>query len=273
MIDSHCHFWKYEQEQYPWISEDMPVLKQDRLPLDYPFSKIESIIAVQARCDEKENDFLLNLAKKYKKVIGIVAWLDFCAKNVDERIEFYKQNPFILGFRHIVQDEKNPSEFLQRKDFNIGIKSLQGKDISYDVLVKQKDLASAVKFCARHDKAKLILDHLAKPNFQNDESFSLWQKAMKELAKMPHVFVKFSGVPLEAKINSKEEEIFRYWKSALDIFGANRCLWGSDWSVSALAHSPQELMSLWEDFSKSLSEDEKRSIESQSSKIAYNIKD
>lgn len=32
MIDSHIHFWHYQAEEFPWIGNDMPILKQDFLP-------------------------------------------------------------------------------------------------------------------------------------------------------------------------------------------------------------------------------------------------
>lgn len=249
MIDAHIHFWRYVPADYPWISADMPALRRDFLPDNEALRDVSTMVAVQARGTLAENDFLLGLKRDYPQVAAVVGWLDFCAPDIGERLEQYA--PQLAGFRHIVQDEPDPGAFLARSDFNRGIRALQQQDGVYDVLVKQRDLEAASAFCARHDRAPLILDHLGKPDFARP--FAVWRKSMRELAAMDHVAVKLSGLPLEAGRDADFADLRPYWAEALELFGASRCLWGSDWPVSRLAHTDAEVRALWQAFAASLS--------------------
>lgn len=273
MIDSHVHFWHYDAAAYPWIAPEMDVLRCDRLPTDMDMRchGINGCIAVQARCDEAENAFLLDLATRHDEVLAVVGWLDFTAENIDERLESHAHLTAICGYRHIVQDEPDPSLFLARPDFNRGIQRLQRRGITYDVLVQQKDLDAAVQFCAKHDKAPLVIDHLAKPVFGNHEQRKHWQQAVKELTAMEHVAVKLSGVLLEAGKEAGLSDVSPYWSDALEWFGAGRCLWGTDWPVSLLGHQYSEILDVWQQFATQLSAAERADVEEGTARRVYRL--
>ena len=63
IIDSHQHFWNYNEQRDTWINESMEILKKDFLPHDLePIlkqNKIDGCIAVQADQSEEETEFLL----------------------------------------------------------------------------------------------------------------------------------------------------------------------------------------------------------------------
>ena len=275
MIDSHVHFWHYDAAAYPWIAPEMDALRRDRLPddMDMQSHGIRGCIAVQAQCDEVENAFLLDLATRHDEVLAVVGWLDFCADDIDDRLDAYEHMQELCGYRHIVQDEPDPALFLARTNFNRGIKRLQQRGINYDVLVQQKDLNAAVQFCARHDKAQLVIDHLAKPVFGDSEQRRHWQQAMKELAAMEHVAVKLSGVLLEAGADAGLDDVLPYWSDALECFGARRCLWGSDWPVSLLGHEYSEVLDVWQQFAAQLSAAERADAEEQTARRVYRLEE
>ena len=65
-IDTHQHFWKYDEENCGWMDERMDVLKQDYLPghlkAEIQASGIDGVISVQARQSIQETEWLLELA-------------------------------------------------------------------------------------------------------------------------------------------------------------------------------------------------------------------
>ncbi|MDO5090921.1 MAG: amidohydrolase family protein [Cardiobacteriaceae bacterium] len=269
MIDAHIHFWRYAAADYPWITADMPMLRRDFLPDDEALAATPAMVAVQARGCLAENDFLLALMRDYPQVAAAVGWLDFCAADIDARLDEYA--PPLAAFRHIVQDEPDPSAFLARADFNRGIRALQQRSGVYEVLVRQRDLDAARAFCARHDRAPLILDHLGKPDFS--WPFAAWRQGMRELAAMDHVAVKLSGLPLEAGREADFAEMRPYWAEALELFGAGRCLWGSDWPVSRLAHEDDAVRGLWQRFAASLSASERHAVTHATAARLYDLED
>ncbi len=96
-IDSHHHFWNYSPEAYPWIGDDMRVLKRDFAPADLkPLLDehgITGVVSVQARAEEAENDFLLKQAVAHDWILGVVGWLDLSAPDAPEKVARFAERP------------------------------------------------------------------------------------------------------------------------------------------------------------------------------------
>ena len=101
-IDSHQHFWKYKQEEYAWISDQMNLLKRDHLPAEL-FSILtnagyDGSIAVQARQSLKETDWLLKLASENDFIKAVVGWVNLFSENIDEQLSNYKLNRKLINY-------------------------------------------------------------------------------------------------------------------------------------------------------------------------------
>ena len=107
-LDSHQHFWRYSVEKYPWMKAEWPI-RRDFLPPDLApllaAAELDSSIAVQARQELAENDFLLGLADRHPVVKGVVGWVDLRSPQVDEQLRTFAAHPKAVGVRHVVQDE------------------------------------------------------------------------------------------------------------------------------------------------------------------------
>ncbi len=149
IIDSHQHFWIYSTVRDAWIDESMKILQRDFLPEHLsPILNELSItgtIAVQADQSEVETNFLLNFAEKNKWVLGVVGWVDFQSRNIEERLEHFSTFKKLKGFRHIVQAEPDEN-FLLNEKFQNGISLLKKYNFTYDILIYPNQLPAAVKF-------------------------------------------------------------------------------------------------------------------------------
>lgn len=83
-IDSHQHFWHYNQHTHSWITDEMSVIRKDFLPSDLmPLlaeNNIDGTVAVQADQSEKETEFLLSLAEENNFIKAVVGWTDLCGE-------------------------------------------------------------------------------------------------------------------------------------------------------------------------------------------------
>ncbi|MCP2039878.1 L-fuconolactonase [Neisseria sp. HSC-16F19] len=276
MIDTHIHFWRYRAADYPWISDAMPALKQDLLPEHIaPQAQalgVQAAVAVQARCDMAENDFLLQLAAEHEWVCGVVGWLDFTAADVADTLASYAGEPWMKGWRHLVQDEPNPAQYWARADFQRGVQAAQQAGFSYDLLCHQADLAAVADFARRCDGGWLVLDHLGKPQFGRPQAFAAWQEQMAQLAALPHVAVKISGLVTEYGPGATAADLYAHVDTVLELFGAGRVMWGSDWSVCALSgHDYAQVHSHWQDFRFGLSADERAAAEYGNAQRIYRL--
>lgn len=237
-IDAHQHFWHYAAADYPWIGPGMAALARDHLPADLAPAlaarEFDGCIAVQARSSRAETDFLLALAERHEFVRGVVGWLDLCAPDAPTAVAGLARQPRLRGLRHIVQDEPD-DQFLARPDFRRGVAALAAHDLVYDVLIHPRHLRAAAAFCAALPDVRFVLDHLAKPCIARGEH-QPWADELRQLARLPNVHCKVSGLVTEARWHAWRQDDFTFYlDTALAAFGPERLLFGSDWPVCLLA--------------------------------------
>lgn len=246
-IDTHQHYWRYQAEDFPWISEAMPVLRQDCMPLDCAAAmraaEVDQVVAVQARTLAAETDFLLQVAAHNPEVVGVVGWADLGAADLEQRLEQWGVNPVFKGLRHILQDEPDVDAWVNDPAINSGLRAVQKRGLVYDVLVFGHQLPRVTEFCARHDQHWLVLDHAGKPALRNwAHTADDWCEYIREVAGLPHVMCKLSGVVTETDwrghvgVTSDDAKIIMScFDQALKAFGPQRLMFGSDWPVCQLA--------------------------------------
>ena len=272
-LDSHQHFWKYSPQQHNWIDDSMVSLKRDFLPNDLEphliENKIEACVVVQADQSEKETEFLLELATQYEFIKGVVGWVDLRAKNVEERLQFYSQNQYFKGVRHIVQSEKQ--DFLLDPAFQNGIGKLGNLNLTYDLLIYPHQIEAAIKLVSQFPNQKFVLDHLAKPNIKNGK-IDPWKNQIQRLAQFSNVSCKISGMVTEADhVQWKPSDFIPYLDIVFDAFGENRILFGSDWPVCLLAASYQEVYQLITDYTANFSLEQRDKLFGANAERFYNI--
>ena len=277
MLDTHHHLWSYNTDDYPWIPANTPLAQNQLLAeLEEVTSAagVTGTIAVQARQIIEESTSLLKIADQSDLIRGIVGWLPLVSENVEEDLEHFSDHPKFVGIRHVLQDE--PDEYFLRNDFHRGLSKLPAHDLRYDILLYQDQIPVATKLIDRQPELGMIIDHIAKPKAQNGRIEAEWRSGMKELAKRENILgVKFSGLATEF---SDEDEvdpstIRAYFEETLEIFGAERVMFGTDWPVCLLRlASYQEWSDTVIGLTSSLSVDEKDLILHKNGETAYQLK-
>jgi L-fuconolactonase len=263
-LDAHQHFWRYRAQDYPWIDERHGALRRDFSPHDLkPLLDqhgIAGCIAVQARQSLDETDTLLALAEQHPWIVGVVGWVDLRAPDLERQLEQRAESEKLVGIRHLIQDEPSPSLFMQDPAFARGVRLLQARGLTYDLLIKDADLHAATDFCKRHDEHQLVLDHLGKPDLSQEDPIA-WADRIAPLAALPHVSCKLSGLITEADWQQwRPVELLPYVYLALELFGPQRLMFGSDWPVCQLAGTYSDVHRLFESALRELSADEQAAI-------------
>ena len=247
-LDAHQHFWRYDPASYPWMDRNMGCLRRDFQPEDLrpllDAAGVDGCIAVQARACTSETDWLLHLARLNPWIRAVVGWVDLCARDLEPSLERWADAPVLRGFRHQLQDENSPAEFMQRPEFQRGLATLQRRGLVYEVLVKARDLGAATELCQQHDRHHLVLDHLGKPDIQADD-LNTWARQLAPLAALPHVSCKLSGLMTQAHWQHwNSAQLTPYLHTALELFGPERLMFGSDWPVCLLATDYEATLAL-----------------------------
>jgi L-fuconolactonase len=237
VIDSHHHLWRYSPEEYPWIPPGT-ALAQNQLLAELEASAaaagFDATVAVQARQVLAESDFLLELAERTDLIQGVVGWVPLVDSDVGRSLAQLAAHPKFKGVRHVLQDE--PDEYFLRDDFHRGLAMLPDLDLRYDLLLFQRQLPVAIQLVDRQPDLGIIIDHIAKPVIQRGQIDPAWKAGMTELARRENILgVKISGMVTEVTDEQIDEPTLRaYFEETLQIFGADRLMFGTDWPVCLL---------------------------------------
>lgn len=262
-IDSHQHFWIYNQKEYGWIDDSMAAIRRDFLPRDLKpelaANGFTGSVAVQTRQTLEETRWLLELAEENPWIAGVVGWADLQSPNIRSQLKQLARNSKLVGLRHIVQSEPD-DRFLLRPDFLRGIAALEEFGLAYDILIYTKHLPVAAEFVRRFPQQRFVLDHLAKPPIKS-RNLTLWSQGIRRLAESPNVFCKLSGLVTEADWRSwQPEHIIPCLDVAFESFGPDRLMVGSDWPVCLVAAQYSRVMNLVKEYIRSKSAEEQAGI-------------
>ena len=257
-VDSHIHFWRFDPKEYGWMSADMQVLKRDRLPEDVrpllTAAGIDSCVAVQARMSEQETDFLLELATRHPWIAAVIGWVDLRDEQLSRRLDRWAGSDRLIGFRHVLQNDPNARALVDSAAFRRGVALTQSRSMVYELLISAGQLPAVTDFSRCSDGHWLVLDHLGKPDIRNRQ-IATWRRDLAPLAALPHVVCKLSGLVTEANdANGKFDanHVRDYLDVALEMFGAQRLMFGSDWPVCLLVGSYAEVADVIERWSARL---------------------
>ena len=236
-LDAHQHFWNYREAEYPWIAPGSP-LQRDWLPGDLApllaAAGLDGCIAVQAQQSLEESRWLLELADSAPYIRGVVGWVDLRSPEVDVQLRDLAAHPRFRGVRHVAQDEPD-ERFLVGTQFMRGIAQLAEFNLTYDLLVFPHQLPAAIELVRLFPAQPFVLDHLAKPAIQSG-ALSPWREHLRELARLPNVECKLSGMVTEANRSGwRPADFTPYLEIVCEAFGPDRLMYGSDWPVCLLA--------------------------------------
>jgi L-fuconolactonase len=242
VVDAHHHFWDPTRREYYWMSSDVDPIRRpfgpDELRPLLAKSRVDRTVVVQTIPSLEETREFLATAAGTDFVAGVVGWVDLADPAVGDVIAALRAGPgggFLVGLRHQVHDEPD-ANWLSRKEVQRGIEAVGQAGLVYDILVRTRELPAALEMVRNLPDVRFVIDHMAKPRIAAGATDPEWEAAIAPLADFPNVSCKLSGMVTEASLTSwTPGDLKPYVRHALDWFGPERCLFGSDWPVCLLA--------------------------------------
>lgn len=249
IVDAHVHLWDCDKYFYPWPTSDLKAICRPFLIGDLQVaiepSPVRKIVFIQVNQTYDETDWILEQYPAHSStIVGIIGWVDLTDPKVNVILEKYMEYKVFRGVRNILEGE--PDDWLGRESVQRGLGYLEEKGLTYDLLIR----------------LKFVIDHAAKPEIK-DGKIDEWKKGMEMLAQNPNVFCKISGLVTEAsRENWKVDDLIPYVKHVIAVFGADRCMFGSDWPVCTLAKdaSYKNTFEAYLECVSHLSESEKKAV-------------
>ncbi len=279
ILDSHVHLWDNDRFRIPWL-DDIPMLNKhfsiDDYASDTAGLPIEGLVYLEVDVAPPysyiEAKALAALAATNPMIQGIVpcAPLEFgdrCRLFLEELVAI---SPLIKGVRRIVQAEPDPAFCLQ-PDFVRGNQLLGEFGLSSDLCCNWRQLGQNVQLVAQCPDTMFILDHIAKPHIR-ENAFEPWASQMTALAKFENCYCKISGVLTEADHHEWEiEQVKPYVMHALEAFGEDRVVFGSDWPVVTQAAPYARWVEVLDSLTADFSSEAKAKLWSQNGRRFYRL--
>ena len=191
---------------------------------------------MQTQHDVAENRWALGLADRHDFLAGVVGWIDLASSACEEQVVEFRRHPKFVGVRHITQDEPD-DDFIVRPEILRGLKILEKHGVPFDLLFYAKHLRHAATLGRLLPNLPMVIDHLSKPRIREGQ-FNDWHAELRAVAACPNMHCKISGIVTEADWQRWSVADLRpYVDAALDCFGPERLMFGSDWPVCVLAAS------------------------------------
>lgn len=227
-IDAHCHVWRISDAFCTWPRADLPTIHRD-----YGIDELASLgaphgfagcVLVQSQENFADTDWLLALAAPAPYVKGVVGWLDLTQPQTPRAVaELAARHPKLCGLRPMLQDME-PGWLTRHVGSGVGAAMVEA-GLVFDALVRPQHLPALHFFAQANPKLTIVIDHAAKPLSGLPVT---WADGMRRLAQLPNTSCKISGLLTETPDPVDAQATARF---AIDCFGPERVLWGSDWPV------------------------------------------
>lgn len=266
-VDAHHHLWDLHVRAHEWLRapEFKPIWRDfglEELEAQARACGVDRTILVQVAPSADETREFLAYAACTRLIAGVVGWMDLAAPGPDEqlaRIRGGAGGQRLVGIRHLVQDEPDPA-WLDRAEVRAGLAAVGAAGLPYDLLVRPAQAEAALRAVRELPDQVFVLDHLGKPPIADGE-LEPWARWIREMAAEPQVVCKLSGLVTEADWGTWTVPDLRpYAEIALEAFGPDRLMFGSDWPVCVLAGSYDEVFHAATDLTAQLSAAEREAV-------------
>jgi len=267
ILDTHQHLIYPERWPYSW-TRDIAELTGKPFHYDHYLDAIEgtgiaATVFMESTPDDpywqEETRFVENLSRQPDTLIrGLIA--NCRPEDKDGFVPYLESilSDRLVGLRrflHAVPDETSePAHFVEN------IRRLAPHHLTFDLCVFARQLPIALRIAKACPEVQFILDHCGVPAIA-DGAMDPWRAGIRELAALPNVACKISGVLAYCKPGQANTETVRpYVEHCIESFGWDRVVWGGDWPVVTLTSTLRDWVAVSRELVRGESEEHQHKL-------------
>lgn len=232
LIDTHLHLW--DPAQVAWVRGNPTFNRMfDAAAFAEASAGCQVERAVFVQCDAvdgvAEARWVAEQAARAGRIQGIVAHAPIeRGAEVVPRLRELATLPLVRGIRRNVQGEA--LGFCAKAEVVAGVQALAEFGFSFDLCLRRAQLPEVIALVQACPQVRFMLDHLGNPPIAQ-QTMDGWAQPFTDLAALPNVWCKLSGIVTVAAKEWTIENLAPYVEHALKTFTPARLCWGSDWPV------------------------------------------
>ena len=294
IVDAHHHFQDLGRHFYPWLSDpqaphglegDLGPIRRDYLPEDYRRDVagfgVARTVHVQNGWDPAdplgETLWLQSLNAEGRGPDAIVAYADLADPEVGALLEAHRACPAVRGIRQILNWHKVPTlrtaarpDLMATAAWRRGLARLERHGLAFDLQIYWPQMDMALDLARTFPGTTLVLDHFGMPIDRSPEGVAAWSAALARLAAAPNVVVKLSGFGLGHPRWSTADTL-PLLARALDTFGPNRTMVGTNLPVDRLFAEPAAVLGVIRAVAAPLSQEDRYAVLCGTAERVYQI--
>ena len=265
-IDAHHHLWDLNAVHYPWLMDhgkprffgDPAPIQRDYLVNEFradssAFGIGASIhIQVGAASGWDEAVWVQSVAEQTPGwPAAQVVFCDLTTPDVAAQLARYLTLPTVRGVRQIVgrapgEDAKTgTNQLLTDPRFVTGLRAAGGHGLSFDLQLLPELMVDTARVLSQAPQTAVALCHAGSPYDRSAAGLDAWRTALKSLADLPQVTCKLSGLGMFDP-GWTVDSIRPIVNTCLELFGPDRCMFGSNFPVDSLSSDYATLVSAYE---------------------------
>jgi len=237
-VDSHVHFWDAAHTPQAWMGREHAAIARPFSPPDLrpclQREGIDAVIVVQGACLDSDTDYLFAEAESHDWIAAVTAWL--CLDRPDrasQRLDVLAGRAKFRAVRHLIHHE--PDHWLTGSGVLESLSLLEARDVILECpVVFPRHFDDVSRVAERFPALRIVIDHLGKPPTGTGE-MCRWEAMLRDVAEHGNVMSKISGLNTTVRnAGWSAADWSRPIGVALDSFGPDRLMCGSDWPVALL---------------------------------------
>ena len=295
LFDAHHHLWDLGAVDYIWLKQpgvpkpfgDPTPIQKDYLPQHFlddvsGAANVDLVGSAHIQVDGaladpvSESSWLSKLSKSGIPS-ALVGFVDLTKEDAEAVLKNHLSFGEFRGVRQIIGllDQRPDLSFtkehlLRNRSWRENFALLSKYNLSFDLQLYPEQMKEAAEFLGDFPKVPIVIDHAGSPYDQAESGLKFWREGLSAMAKLPNIHIKLSGFGMYDSDWSSESSLALF-QTILELFGAHRIMWGSNFPFDSLMKSYSFCVTQMINWSSPLSSEEQRLIAAETAIKFYRV--